>query len=311
LKTNQNAFLLLAFLLMFLAIFFSGCQKKEAEEYEPYSSDQPLFMKKNVYILGVHPLHNPKRLFQVYQPMLDYVNERLDDSELRLEASRDYASYDKKLFSRHFHFALPNPYQTVIATKYGYKIFGKMGDDINFRGIILVRKDSGIQNVSDLKGKIISYPAPTALAATMMPQWFFHTHGLDVNHDIVNSYVGSQESSIMNVYLGESAAASTWPPPWEAFIKERPEVEKEVMIKWQTSSLPNNGLVVRDDVPKELVEKVSKIIFSLDKTTQGRKILSAMELSHYEKADDSTYNSVREFIKKFEKEIRPIRLKNE
>jgi len=64
--------------------------------------------------------------------------------ELRLEASRNYPAYDKKLFAGHFHFALPNPYQTVTAQKNGYKIFGKMGDDDNFRGIILVRKDSGI-----------------------------------------------------------------------------------------------------------------------------------------------------------------------
>lgn len=88
-----------------------------------------------------------------------------------------------------------------------------MGDDDNFRGIILVRKDSGIKSVKDLVGKNISYPAPTALAATMMPQWYLHIHGINIHTDITNSYVGSQESSIMNVFLGKSAAGATWPPP--------------------------------------------------------------------------------------------------
>jgi len=311
LKITRNTFLIVTSFVITSTMLFVGCQKKETIEYEPLYADKPTFVNKSTYIFGVHPLHNPKRLFQVYQPMIDYINERLDNSELRLEASRDYASYNKKLFSRHFHFALPNPYQTVTATKHGYKIFGKMGDDKKFRGVILVRKDSGIQKVSDLKGKTISYPAPTALAATMMPQWFLHAHGIDINKDITNSYVGSQESSIMNVYLGESAASSTWLPPWEAFIKERPKIAKEVMIKWETNSLPNNGLVVRDDVPEDLIEKVSDIIFSLNKTPKGRKILRAMKLSGFEKADDSTYDSVREFIVKFEKEVRPIRLEDE
>ena len=292
-------------------MLFSGCNKANQESYEPLYSDTPILKEKKVYIFGIHPLHNPKRLFQVYQPMIEYINERLHGVQLRLEASRNYPSYDKKLFSRHFHFALPNPYQTVTSTKHGYKIFGKMGDDANFRGIILVRKDSGIKEVNDLKGKTVSYPAPTALAATMMPQWYLHTHGLNINEDIKNEYVGSQESSIMNVYLGKSAAAATWPPPWIAFIKERPEVAKEVVVQWQTDSLPNNGLVARDDLPQKLVDKVSSIIFSLDKTDEGRAILSAMELSCYEKADDATYDSVREFITKFEKEIRPIRLESE
>lgn len=300
------------FLLLFL-IVFSGCEQRSEQNntYAPKYSEQPFFHKKDLYIFGVHPLHNPSRLFQVYQPMIDYINEHLDESELRLEASRNYAAYDKKLFSGYYDFALPNPYQTVISTQNGYKVFGKMADDENFRGIILVRKDSGINTVKDLKGKTVSYPAPTALAATMMPQWYLYKHGININEDITNSYVGSQESSIMNVYLGKSAAAATWLPPWNAFIKERPEVANEVFIKWKTDPLPSNGLVARKDLPQELVDKVSKIIFALHTHKRGKKILEAMELSQYEAADDSTYDSVRVFLQKFEDEVRPIRLDDE
>ena len=295
------------FILTLMTLFFIGCSSNEDEVYTPLYSDTPVLEKNKVYIFGVHPLHNPKRLFEVYQPMLDYINENLEGSELRLEASRNYASYDKKLFAGHFHFSLPNPYQTVTAASKGYTIFGKMADDENFRGIILIRKDSGIEKVTDLRGKTVSYPAPTALAATMMPQRFLHDQGLDIKHDIINSYVGSQESSIMNVFLGKSSAASTWPPPWKAFIKERPEVAEQVEVKWTTSHLPNNGLVVRDDVPKALVDKVSEIIFSLHKNEEGRAILSRMELSKYEVAKDSTYDAVRLFLANFEKDVRPIR----
>lgn len=303
---NRNIF----FVLLFL-IFICGCQKKNVHEYEPQYSENPPLQKKTVYIFGVHPLHNPKRLFEVYQPMVSFINARLNGSELRLEASRNYSTYEKKLFSGYFHFSLPNPYQTIVSTQHGYKIFGKMGDDENFKGIILVRKDSGIEKVSDLKGKIVSYPAPTALAATMMPQWYLHTHGININNEIKNSYVGSQESSIMNVYLKKSAAASTWPPPWYAFIKERPEVAQEVMIKWETTSLPNNGFVVRRDVPKDVVAQVAEIIFSLHTHPEGRKILSAMQLSRYEEANGTTYDPVKKFMELFEKDIRPIRQEDE
>lgn len=294
------------FIILFSTLLLFGCERQQGTSFEPeYTKHLP--NNKHVYILGVHPLHNPERLFAVYQPMVHYINQRLTGSKLKLEASRNYASYNKKLFSGHFDFALPNPYQTVQSTQHGYRIFGKMGDDNNFRGIILMRKDSHIKNVADLKGKKICYPAPTALAATMMPQWYLHQHGLDINKDIQNLYVGSQESSIMNVYLGKVAAAATWPPPWRAFIKERPEVAKEVKIKWQTSSLPNNGLVAKNDVPDILVKEVSDIMFHLQDTKAGRKILRRMELSRYEPANDQTYDSVRQFLKRFEAEVRPIR----
>ena len=301
--------ILLSLLFVF---FYSGCQNpEETREYVPKYSVKPSFVMNNVYIFGVHPLHNPARLFEVYEPMIDYINARLVGSELRLEASRDYPEYDKKLFSGYFDFALPNPYQTVIASENGYRVFGKMGDDANFRGIILVRKDSKIRTVKDLKGKTVSYPAPTALAATMMPQWYLYDRGIDINKDITNQYVGSQESSIMNVYFGKSDAACTWLPPWRAFIKERPEIAQKVMIKWETPSLTNNGLVVRNNVPDALVKQVSEIIFSLHTHEEGKKILRSMELNQYEKADNKSYDPVRVFLKNFENEVRPIRGKND
>jgi phosphonate transport system substrate-binding protein len=302
----QPALLLIAPLLLALAFFpLSGCEKEAAGYEAQYSNSTP--PKQPLYLFGVHPLHNPKHLFEVYGPLVQYINARLNNAQLKLEASRNYAAYDSKLFNRHFDFALPNPYQTVTAVHYGYHIFGKMGDDDNFRGIILVRKDSGIENVTDLKGKAVSYPAETALAATMMPQWYLHTHGLDINRDITNLYVGSQESSIMNVYLGKVAAAATWPPPWKAFIKERPQVAEDVEVKWQTDPLPNNGLVARDDMPASLVKQVADILFSLHESPEGRAILARMELSRFEAADDATYAPVRDFLNQFEQQVRPTR----
>ena len=291
-----------------LAVFFSACEKIDNNEYKISYSSKAVFEEKE-YVFGVHPLHNPKKLFEVYQPLVDLINEKLDGVKIKLEASRNYAAYDEKLFSGYFDLSLPNPYQTVVAAEKGYDIFGKMGDDKNFRGILIVRKDSGIKDVRDLKGKTVSYPAPTALAATMMPQEFLYENGLDVNKDITNIYVGSQESSIMNVYLGKSQAASTWPPPWIAFAKERPEVAQELEVKWETRPLLNNGLVVKKDFPKPLLEKISNVIFALHKDERGKKILERMELSRFEKAQYSTYDKVREFIKNFEKNIHPVGVK--
>lgn len=297
-------------LLSVLAIsftFIQGCSDPVPPPQLQYS-DEPVF-KQKTFIFGVHPLHNPKRLFEVYQPMIDYINARLHGAQLRLEASRNYDAYDEKLFQGYFDFALPNPYQTVTSLQSGYQVFGKMADDENFRGIILIRKDSDIQTVSDLKGKSVSYPAPTALAATIMPQWFLFQQGLDIQHDITNHYVGSQESSIMNVYLGVTDAASTWPPPWLAFIKERPEIAEQVIIKWQTPPLVNNGLVAKKTIPQTILKQVSQAIFELHLTEKGQQILAEMELSQYEPATDETYLRVKHFLSEFENKVRPIRLK--
>jgi phosphonate transport system substrate-binding protein len=238
--------------------------------------------------------------------LIDYLNRNIPGTTFRLEASRNYDEFDKKLYTRQFDFALPNPYQTLNSLSHGYHVIAKMGDDYKFTGVILVRRDSGIKKVSDLKGKKVSYPARTALAATMMPQYYFQTHGLDVNHDIENLYVGSQESSIMNVYLGNVAAGATWPMPWQAFQKEHPDMARQLELKWETEPMINNGVVAKDNVPEPLAKRVAQLLATLHTNAEGKAILAQMPLSHFELADDQRYRVVEDFMLKFSQTVRPL-----
>lgn len=289
------------FLLLSL---LTSCSQQDTSPHTPELIQQT----DNVveYHFAVHPLHNPTRLFEVFNPLLEYLNSNIPGVNFILEASRDYATFDNKLKTESVPFALPNPYQTLMAIDHNYQVIAKMGDDANFRGIILVRKDSGIKTPTDLKGMAVSYPAPTALAATILPQYYLHNHGLDINKDIENKYVGSQESSIMNVFLGTTAAGATWPPPWKALSNERPELKKQLKVIWETQSLPNNSIVVRDDVPKELATKVQTLLSNLHTTPEGKQILQKMYLSKYETANNQTYLSVKQFVNQFDKTVRPL-----
>lgn len=293
------------FTIVIFALFINGCDDKvKQENTEAYS--KTVKIKKTTYIFGVHPLLNSKKLFEVYQPMVDKINENLNDINIKLESSVNYAAFNKKMISGHFDFALPNPYQTIESLKYGYEVFGKMGDDQNFRGIILVRKDSGITKITDLIGKTVSYPAPTALAATMMPQYYLQTNGVDINKDITNQYVGTHGSSIMNVYLNNSIASATWPLAWKSYIKEHPNVAEEVEVKWQTEQLINNGLIVKKGTPKEVLKTFENVTFNLHNSEDGKKIISLMEISKYEKASNETFEVVNEFLDKFKNTVRPL-----
>jgi phosphonate transport system substrate-binding protein len=288
-----------------LSILLAACDKSVAPSYQPTFTDAPP-TTETVYLFGVHPLHNPQRLYEVFGPMMDYLSEKIAGVRFKLEASRNYAAYDEKLYAGKFHFSLPNPYQTINAIDKGYSVFAKMGDDDNFRGIILVRRDSGISQVSDLKGKAVSYPAPTALAATMMPQYYLQTNGVDVIRDLDNHYVGSQESSVMNVYLKQTSAAATWPPPWLALVKERPELNNELQVIWETEPLINNGLVVLPEVPSDIVHQVHDLIVNLHTHERGKQILKPMELSRFESATNDSYDIVRDFISSFSRQVRPL-----
>jgi phosphonate transport system substrate-binding protein len=292
-------------LLALLALILAGCGR-QTEDKPLHYSDAPTGAAQTVYRFAVHPLHNPEKLIQVYQPLIDHLNQQLQGARLELEASRDYQAYEVKFRARAPAFLLPNPWQTLQAQKVGYQVIAMAGNAEDFKGIFIVRKDSGIKHPADLKGKVVSYPSPTALAAAIMPQYYLHAQGINVNHDIENVYVGSQESSIMNAYIGKSAAAVTWPPPWRLFQRDHPAEAAQLKLIWETPPLMNNSVMARDDVPEAVRATVRQALLALAQTPQGQAILTGMETARFHEADDASYEYVRDYIARFEKDVRPV-----
>lgn len=296
---------------LFFIIFtflIAGCAQKH-EHYEVRYSKIPISDSIPVYSFAVHPLYNPEKLIQAYNPLINYLNLRVKGARFTLEASRDYASYEEKFGKKKPEFLLPNPLQTLKAMKVGYNVIAMAGEPRDFKGIFIVRKDSPIKTPKDLTGKKVSYPAPTALAACIMPQYFLYCSGISVSTDIENHYVGSQESSIMNVYLGLTAAGATWPPPWRAFQKDHPAEAGKLKIIWETESLINNSVMVRDDIPADIREQIRELLIQLQNSEQGKKILAGMETTRFLPASNTDYDLVRKYMAQFEKKVRKIEFK--
>lgn len=295
----------LLFSILLAAAWLAACGPAPQDKGPSYGK-APEYGGLPVFRLAVHPLHNPGKLFESYQPLIDRLNRDLPAARFVLEASRDYQDYEKKFRQRGPEFLLPNPWQTLEAMKVGYRVLAMAGEADDFKGIFIVRRDSRIGKPADLKGKTVSYPSTTALAACIMPQYWLYERGIDVNRDIRNLYVGSQESAIMSAYLGESAVGVTWPPPWRAFQKDHPEEAAELKLLWETPPLINNSFMARDDVPLALAAAVRQLLVGLDSSPEGRVILDGMRTARFHTADEASYQVVKNFIDRFEREVRPV-----
>lgn len=293
-----------SFIFIFILFFLSACEQQTDDKPLQYSTSPNSV--KVTYRLAIHPLHNPQKLFESYQPLVDYLNQKIPEVHIELEASRDYPTFEKKFRARGPDLLLPNPWQTLEAIEMGYHVIAMAGDAEDFKGIFIARKDNAIKEPMELKGKRVSYPAPTALAAAIMPQYFLHTNGININTDIDNVYVGSQESSIMNVFLGNVTVGATWPPPWRLFVKDHPEQAKLLKIIWQTPSLINNSVMVRDDFPEEISKKIQKLLITLTDSPEGKPIIQGMETAQFTLANDENYDVVRAYIKHFEEKVRLV-----
>lgn len=91
-----------------LGMMLVSCDQKRLSEYNPeYGSMSFLVAAENEYIIGIHPLHNPKRLYEIFGPIADYLSHNIEGANFKIEASRNYAAYDKKF--THVNFTLLSP----------------------------------------------------------------------------------------------------------------------------------------------------------------------------------------------------------
>lgn len=289
------------FLLFVFMIFTIGCANDEdqTKSYKPLVASSA----ETEFVIGIHPYLNSEKTFMAYEPILRYLEERMEGVKFRLETSYDYPDYERKLYQGHFHFSLPNPYQTIQSTEHGYRIAAKMKPDYVFRGVIVARKDRHIRSVEQLRHQAISFPASTALAATLMPKLFLYEKGLNVEKEAKPSYVGSQYSSIMNAYSGDTVVAATWPTPWKTWQEENPDKAKEMELIWETPPLINNGFVIRNDVDLKIAAQVIDLLCSLENTKEGKKLLAQAGFEGFEKATFTTYIPVKSFLIRYDKTI--------
>ena len=280
------------------AMLLAACGKQAPDTANaPRFSAPPAAPKVIEYSFGVVPMSNFRSIYDVFQPIIDHINAGLPDARLVLEVPRGLAEHEQQLQARSFAFALSNPYHTWRAVQNdGYRIFAKMGDDDAFRGVWMVRKDSGITSLADLKGKKIAFPPKSALAATMMTQMQLKKNGIDPAVDIDATYVGSQHASIMGVFQKDVAAGATWPLAWITFQRTHPGQARQLEVRFSTEPLVNQGIVARNDVPPDLVRRVGQLMAAMSKTDKGRALLAQVPISSFELAGDAQYDVVRVFM---------------
>ena len=82
-------------------------------------------------------------------------------TDIRLKVYRTMAQFEDDIVNGVVDFAFLNPYQAVVARKaQGYIPLVK--DEERLVGIIVVRKDSPINSIKDLKGGGVVFPAPNS-----------------------------------------------------------------------------------------------------------------------------------------------------
>lgn len=148
-------------------------------------------------IFGVVPQQSTSKLIEAWQPLMDYLS-RTTGHKIIFRTEKSIAMFLKVLESGNYDMAYSSPYHYVVADKkHGYDALVRFNELIT--GILVVKKDSNITSVEDIKTKSFLFPSPRAFAATLLPKYEFlaaYNYSIDEFNNL--RYVNSHDS----VYKG-------------------------------------------------------------------------------------------------------------
>ena len=193
------------------------------------------------------------------------------------------------------------------AQRYGVNKDGssnkKLVDD--YKSEILVKKNSGIKSLKDLKGKKIALQDVTSTAGYTFPLATLKKEtGINATKDMKIVNVKGHDQAVISLLNGDVDAAAVFQDARTIVTKDQPNVFKDTKILKLTESIPNDTISVRPDMDKKFQEKLKKAFKDIAKSKKGHKIISEV-YSHegYTDTKDSNFDIVR----KYEKEVQDMK----
>lgn len=239
----------------------------------------------------------------MFIPLADYLT-KTTGIKVDFAVARDFKVYQERMERGEYDITFSNPFQYIVAnSKAGYTAFAKVAKE-PFTGIIIVRKDSGIKSIDELRGKTVAFAYPTAWAAAVQTRkWLEQEYGIDYYKDMKPLFVTSHDSAILSVFTRMVDAAGAIPHEFETMDEH---IKKDILVLGETPPHPQMPFAYHPRVSQDIVWKIKNILLSLDKTTPaGKKVLDALGRNGYESADDKEYDVVRGLADEYSKDGMP------
>lgn len=166
----------------------------------------------------------------------------------------------------------------------------------SYKSMILVKADSGIKSLADLKGKKIAWQNVTSSAGYVYPAVEMKKEGIDPNKDVTSIEMKGHDKAVLAVLNGDVDAAAVFQDARNIVKKDVPDIFEKVVPIYFTAPIPNDTISVRSDMSKDWIAKIQDAFISLGQNEESHKIIFEI-YSHegYVKSDDSHFNSVREY----------------
>ena len=223
------------------------------------------------YSFEVVPQLTAAKIYSAWSPVLQRIGQDTGLCfELRVAAT--IPEFEQRFLKGEPLFVFMNPYHAVLAyQKQKYQPLLADSEDL-LTGILVVRADSPIKSIDELKGKQVSFPAPNAFAASLLIRAELAKKKIDIQPVFVKTH-----SNVYRSVIGKDAIAGGGVN--NTLNNEAPEVQQQLRVLYETPAYTPHPIATHPSVPAAVRERFLKAMVKLTQDEEGRKLLDGINLN--------------------------------
>ena len=245
--------------------------------------------------VGFTPFAAPEHIRKTYGVAAEALARRLG-RKVRVFVSSDYDALGDWVREGVLDLAWFSPLAYVVAAErvpMQVLAIPRVKGHPSYRGLLLARKDRGIRDLGDLKGKVFAFVDPTSGSGYLYPRVLLQQRGFDPETFFGEvRFLGSHDRVIRAVLAGEVDGGASYTDAWDGAAKVLDLSPLQILA--QTEEIPKDALAVRRETPPEAAELLRQALLDLTPTDPAAGgALRELGIDGFVPGEDRLYDVLR------------------
>ena len=241
-------------------------------------------------VLGIFPRYNATDTATMYMPLADYLSQRLGNIKVTVATTKDFDTFWKGVEEQKYDIVHFNQYQFIRSAQ-NYRViahsqeFGRSA----VAGAIFVRRDSGITDLAQLKGRTVIFGGgKDAMLSYIAPRFLLMGAGLK-EEDFKSEFAVNPPNALLALYHRQADAAGGGDILVDLPVVKNAIDAGELKVLATTDPLLFLPWAVKRTMPAKLRNSIQSILTELGQNAAGKEVLKAAKTSGINKAEDKDY----------------------
>ena len=290
-------------------LFLPGCSQKEPPS-APKTAPRPKL------VIGLIPEQNIFKQLERYEPLAGYV-QRKTGMRIELKILPRYGNIIDNFQSSGLDGAFFGSFTYSLAhAKLGVEVIARpvgLDNTSTYYGLIFVRKDSGIRNARDMKGKRFAFVDKATTAGYLLPLEYFHVHGIPDHRKYLKEtyFAGTHDDVIYDVLNRKADIGAAKSTVYQRLAKADPRVPGELVVLERSPDVPENGLAFRKDIDPHVRKRVKDALLNMDRDPDGKVVLEQFGAKRFIETTNADYAVVLKYVEDIHLDLKTYDYKND